>query len=108
MAFKRKPRFYCDNCGYEVGSEVKQCPYCSRFFASIRCPMCSFSGPDRMFMNGCPMCGYSAPTTQGKNTKMKPPPKTYQSAEPLPFWMYIAGFGVLFALIALFSWLVMN
>ncbi|MCL2176152.1 MAG: hydrogenase maturation nickel metallochaperone HypA, partial [Treponema sp.] len=32
---KKKPRFFCDNCGYEVSSDVKLCPYCGRHFASI-------------------------------------------------------------------------
>jgi len=105
---KKKPRFFCDNCGYEVGSEVKACPYCARIFASIRCPACDYSGPDRMFQNGCPMCGYSAP----------PPEKTKQrvikhrsadnspSSPPLPFWMYIAAFIGLIILIAFLSYFI--
>jgi len=68
--------------------------------------MCTFSGPDNMFLNGCPMCGYSAPKTeQRKYTKIKPPA---EEAEPLPFWIYFAGFAVLAGLIALFSYLLMR
>ncbi|MCL2266055.1 MAG: hypothetical protein FWC22_08445 [Treponema sp.] len=102
---KKKPRFYCDNCGYEVGSDVKTCPYCARYFASVRCPMCGFSGPDKMFLNGCAMCGYSAPKFNPKNTKMKPA-RFSGPNEPLPFWTYFIAVFILLAMIALFSYLI--
>jgi ssDNA-binding Zn-finger/Zn-ribbon topoisomerase 1 len=106
----KKPRFYCDNCGYEVGSDVKSCPYCGRFFASVRCPKCDYSGPDKMFLNGCPMCGYSAPPpspSKGKNPKVKTVrPKTHRDSEPLPAWALIASIVVLLAVIAFFSYLI--
>jgi len=60
---KKKPRFFCDHCGQEVSSDVKSCPRCGRYFASVRCPACEYSGPDEMFGGGCPMCGYSAPVS---------------------------------------------
>ncbi|MCL2442482.1 MAG: zinc ribbon domain-containing protein [Treponema sp.] len=106
---KRKPRFFCDNCGYEVGSEVKTCPYCARIFASVRCPACDFSGPDRMFQNGCAMCGYSAPPPpkQPKSPKPRPPlRKSPPEAQPLPFWTYIITFITLFLAVALLSWFI--
>ncbi|MCL2802262.1 MAG: zinc ribbon domain-containing protein [Treponema sp.] len=106
---KQKPRFFCDNCSYEVGSEVKICPYCGRHFASIRCPACDYSGPDRMFQNGCPMCGYSAPSAprQPKQKKVKSHPKREAPpAEPLPFWTYVITFIFLFFVIALLSWFI--
>jgi len=105
---KKKPRFFCDNCGYEVGSEVKNCPYCARIFASVRCPACDYSGPDRMFLNGCPMCGYSAPPPpKQKSQKFKlPARKDPPPAQPLPFWTYVITFISLFLAIALFSWLI--
>jgi Zn finger protein HypA/HybF involved in hydrogenase expression len=104
---KKKPRFFCDNCGYEVGSDVKSCPYCGRFFASIRCPACDYSGPDRMFQNGCPMCGYSASPTTGKLVKIKKarPKKKHVQSAPSPL-TYIIAVVVLIAFIALFSWFI--
>jgi uncharacterized membrane protein YvbJ len=105
----KKPRFYCDNCGYEVGSEVKNCPYCGRIFASVRCPSCGYSGQDRMFQNGCPMCGYSAsPSAKPLKAPQKKQPKTkeYPTAEPLPFWTYAITFIALLAVIALLSYFI--
>jgi len=104
---KKKPRFFCDNCGYEVGSDVKTCPYCGRYFASIRCPNCDYSGPDRMFQNGCPMCGYSSspPPKAGKayNIRKK---KHRHKEEHLPGWALILSFIGLFVVILLLSWLI--
>jgi len=103
----KKPRFFCDNCGYEVGDEVKNCPYCGRIFASIRCPACGYSGSDRMFKNGCPMCGYSAapPPKSSKKHKKKPKKsKKHPTAEPLPFWTYLITFIALFVVIAFLSY----
>ncbi|MDR0643156.1 MAG: zinc-ribbon domain-containing protein [Treponema sp.] len=56
----KKPRFFCDNCGAEVAMSAKSCPQCGRFFASVRCPKCGFTGRDDDFVRGCPACGYSA------------------------------------------------
>ncbi|MCL2808840.1 MAG: zinc ribbon domain-containing protein [Treponema sp.] len=107
---KKKPRFFCDHCGYEVGSEVKLCPYCGRHFASIRCPSCTYSGPDRMFQNGCPMCGYSAPpapkSSKSKQIKQPRTKKYHQPAQPLPFWTYAAAVFFLLLVIMLLSWLI--
>ena len=105
---KKKPRFFCDNCGYEVGSEVKACPYCARIFASIRCPSCDYSGPDRMFQNGCPMCGYSAPPPPKTKPRIFKQPRSgdYSQPPPLPFWMYIAGFIALIVIIAMLSFFI--
>ncbi|MCL2180797.1 MAG: zinc-ribbon domain-containing protein [Treponema sp.] len=102
MIASRKPRFFCDNCGAEVGSDVKTCPRCGRYFASVRCPSCGHTGPDRMFQNGCPMCGYSAPSSS-KKANNKP---AHRPAEPLPFWTYIAAFFALFAVIGVLSYLI--
>jgi len=107
----KKPRFYCDNCGYEVGSDVKSCPYCGRFFASVRCPKCDYSGPDKMFLNGCPMCGYSAPPpAPSKKSYVKavktPRSKTRRGSEPLPAWAFIASIIAVLAIIAFLSYLI--
>jgi uncharacterized membrane protein YvbJ len=108
---KKKPRFFCDNCAQEVGSEVKSCPNCGRYFASVRCPSCGYSSEDRMFKNGCPMCGYSSappPAFNAKNQIKKNRqfyPKNIQS-EPKPFVTFIAIGIALLAIIALFSYLI--
>jgi len=104
---KQKPLFFCDNCNYEVGDNIKVCPYCGRNFVSVRCPVCDYSGPDRMFQSGCPLCGYSAPSQpkiyNPKKTKSHKEP--LQAAKPLPFWTYVATFLALLAMIALLSYL---
>jgi uncharacterized membrane protein YvbJ len=99
---KKKPRFFCDNCGYEVGSEVKACPHCGRYFASVRCPACDYSGPDRMFQNGCPMCGYSAAPPPKANKAYKPrEKKSRHTEEPLPTWALILSVIALFVVVLL-------
>jgi uncharacterized membrane protein YvbJ len=103
----KTPRFFCDNCGYEVGNEVKTCPFCGRYFASVRCPVCDYSGPDKAFKNGCPLCGYSASAADTRPIKQKRPrPKKQSSGEPLPPWAYIIAVIVLFAVVLLFSFIV--
>jgi len=107
---KKKPRFFCDNCGSEVGRDQKACPKCGRFFAAVRCPSCGYTGSDEMFQGGCPMCGYSAPPPDSKNVnpdkKKKNPSGSSGSAEPLPAWTYIISIIVLLALIALISYFI--
>jgi uncharacterized membrane protein YvbJ len=109
---KEKPRFFCDNCGQEVGDSIKTCPYCGRYFASVRCPACGFSGDDKLFGNGCPSCGYSAspssapkiakkPKTKRSRVKKKPPP-----ADPLPVFFYIVSGIVLLVVLAMLSYLI--
>jgi predicted RNA-binding Zn-ribbon protein involved in translation (DUF1610 family) len=94
---KKKPRFFCDNCGSEVGRDAKACPRCGRFFASIRCPSCGFSGEERLFAGGCPSCGYSAPAP---GSAARRPPETKTPAEPLPVWVYLFS---IFAFLGLFA-----
>ena len=108
---KKKPRFFCDNCGSEVGRDQKNCPNCGRFFAAVRCPSCGYTGSDEMFQGGCPMCGYSAPPPpDSKNAKpdkkKKKPSWISGSSEPLPAWTYIISIIVLFALIAFISYFI--
>ncbi|MCL2128086.1 MAG: hypothetical protein FWH38_07520, partial [Treponema sp.] len=72
--FGKKPRFFCDNCGEEVGRNAKSCSRCGRFFASVRCPACGFSGDESAFSAGCPSCGYSAPpSAAGRPVEKKIP-----------------------------------
>ena len=103
---KEKPRFFCDNCGQEVGDSAKTCPYCGRYFASVRCPACGFSGEDKLFTNGCPSCGYSASpssapkTAKTKRTRAKKKPLP---AEPLPILVYIISVIALLVVLAILS-----
>ncbi|MDR2865374.1 MAG: zinc ribbon domain-containing protein [Spirochaetaceae bacterium] len=80
---KGSPRFFCDQCGTEVGVDVKACPYCGASFASIRCPRCSFTGEESLFINGCPKCG-SAASSPKKKSKKKPPEEKPET----PTWLY--------------------
>ena len=86
----KSPRFFCDNCGAEVGHNVRSCPRCGRFFASVRCPACGFSGEDKLFSGGCPVCGYSAPQGRRKRQKLQNLKRsTLSAAASLPGWVYI-------------------
>jgi predicted amidophosphoribosyltransferase len=93
---KKKPRFFCDNCGSEVDRNAKACPHCGRFFASIRCPACGFAGAERLFAGGCPSCGYSAPPGDGAKLREKKP-----AAGPLPMWVYVFSIAALIAVLAI-------
>jgi len=104
---KEKPRFFCDNCGEEVGDNSKTCPYCGRFFASVRCPACGFSGEDSLFVNGCPSCGYSAsPASKTAKTKRHRVKKKPHPADPLPFSVYIILTVALLVIITILSHLI--
>jgi uncharacterized membrane protein YvbJ len=101
----KTPRFFCDNCGYEVDHEVKACPYCGRYFAAVRCPSCDFSGPEKMFLNGCPLCGYSANPALNKAFKTTKKRKNKHSkGEFLPAWTYILLAIIIILFVGLFSW----
>jgi uncharacterized membrane protein YvbJ len=90
----KKPRFFCDNCGAEVPMSAKSCPQCGRFFASVRCPKCGFTGKDEDFVRGCPVCGYSAAPGTVPHKAGGNPKRNVQGARPreragtLPFWIY--------------------
>jgi len=102
----KAPRFFCDNCGYEVGHEVKACPYCGRHFASVRCPACDYTGPEKMFLNGCPLCGYSASPVSKSAKTSQSRVKKRASAEALPPWAYIAVVIALLAVILFLSFVI--
>jgi len=105
---KEKPLFFCDNCGQEVNDSAKTCPYCGRFFASVRCPACGFSGEDKLFVNGCPSCGYSASPITAKAAKAKHPrvKKKPPPADPLPIPVYIFSVIAFLAVLAILSYVI--
>ncbi|MDR1100091.1 MAG: hypothetical protein LBL28_06375 [Treponema sp.] len=102
----KSPRFFCENCGAEVDRNTKNCPSCGRFFSSVRCPSCGFTGAEGLFSGGCPVCGYSAPlpghsggASRGKKFpgRNRPP---LRAAGALPVWVYIL---TIFSLLCVFG-----
>jgi RNA polymerase subunit RPABC4/transcription elongation factor Spt4 len=81
-----KIRFFCDSCDTEVPGNAEKCPNCGKFFNSVRCPFCGYSGAVDNFKNGCPVCGRAAfaPENNRKLPKEKKNP-----LGDLPLWVYI-------------------
>ena len=108
MFQKKTPKFFCDNCSTEVHINAKNCPGCGRFFSSVRCPACGFSGEEDRFRNGCPKCGYSA-LPEDSRVRNKGQPKAAKSApDPLPFWIYILASAVFAAVLAALAFTFLN
>jgi len=101
----KQPKFFCENCNAEVRRDAVVCPHCGRFFASVRCPSCGFTGMHREFKNGCPSCGYafSSDTQINKSSSAKKRKRkklwtgkqhdtrkssTHMDTDPLPLWIY--------------------
>ncbi len=94
------PSFYCENCGKEVPADVSSCPYCGKRFFSVKCPVCSYSGPAPEFTKGCPSCGYLRPPEDLHTAGEHETP--VKEKKQLPRWVYrvllfsmLAGLGVL-------------
>jgi predicted RNA-binding Zn-ribbon protein involved in translation (DUF1610 family) len=85
------PRFFCENCGAEVPRNATNCPQCGRFFASVRCPSCGFTGEEAFFKGGCPVCGYSAAPAKGKVLPWPEKKKAPAIAGALPVWVYVTA-----------------
>jgi predicted RNA-binding Zn-ribbon protein involved in translation (DUF1610 family) len=98
----KSPKFFCDNCGAEVAGNVKACPSCGRFFVSVRCPACGFSGEERIFAKGCPACGYSATPGGMQPGRRKAP------IDPLPYWVYVVSIIALLCVFAALFFLLMR
>jgi predicted RNA-binding Zn-ribbon protein involved in translation (DUF1610 family) len=100
----KQPRFFCDNCGYEVERNAKSCERCGRFFASVRCPSCGYTGSEEAFSSGCPSCGYSAPPSARRAPEQmySPPPDDppHIPARPLPLWVYLLSICAFIAVCA--------
>jgi uncharacterized membrane protein YvbJ len=105
----KKPRFFCDNCGAEVPMAAKSCPQCGRFFASVRCPKCGFTGRDEDFVRGCPVCGYSTPpegsfdtpARPGKSVKNARRKKPGKGSGTLSIWTYLLASLILICVLML-------
>jgi hypothetical protein len=93
------PRFFCENCGAEVPRNAKNCPQCGRFFASVRCPSCGFTGEEVFFKGGCPVCGYSASPERGRVLPWPEKKKALAIAGALPVWVYVAAVLALIAVL---------
>lgn len=98
---KKHPKFFCENCNAEVRRDAMICPQCGRFFASVRCPECGFTGTHKEFKNGCPSCGYAFDSDVQKNKKDNTKKKKLgimryagnkadirTDTDPLPLWVY--------------------
>jgi rRNA maturation protein Nop10 len=80
---------------------AKACPHCGRYFASVRCPSCGFTGDENTFRNGCPSCGYSVPPANNGKSAYAPIPEKKVPAGPLPLWVYILSIGAFIAAVAI-------
>ena len=101
---KTQPKFFCENCNAEVRRDAMICPQCGRFFASVRCPECGFTGTHKEFKKGCPSCGYAFTSDVQENQKgntKKIKKKKFSimryagneadvrtDTDPLPLWVY--------------------
>ena len=105
MSAANSPKFFCESCDTEVPINARFCPKCGRFFASVHCPQCQYTGEHALFKDGCPNCGYavhkntdSADVSPARREteparKKKKKAHAYKSREngdPLPVWIYIA------------------
>ena len=99
MSQAPRPKFFCEACGAEVRQKDKICPNCGKFFASVKCPSCGFTGDSPMFRDGCPSCGYAV-FAPGDGRTRADKKKRRGGTDPLPAWMYALSLLLLAALIA--------
>ena len=114
-SMNKQPKFFCENCNAEVRRDAMICPYCGRFFASVRCPPCGFTGTHKEFKDGCPSCGYAFTPDAQENKKSKTIKKKFHivrytghkddirtDTDPLPLWIYGLVLSLCVILAALF------
>jgi uncharacterized membrane protein YvbJ len=89
-------RFFCDNCGEEVTRNASRCSRCGRYFASVRCPQCGFTGEEKRFAQGCPVCGYCEAGREPDRLTQTPSKHSFTKLENLPRWVYIVSAAGLF------------
>ncbi|HZK20130.1 MAG TPA: zinc ribbon domain-containing protein [Treponemataceae bacterium] len=106
----KKARFFCECCDREVDGDAKFCPYCGRFFASVRCPHCAYTGSNNLFKDGCPQCGYATDKKTKSNTKKdannvkrKRFKKNRVSDDSLPFWVYLLSIVLLIVVLLIIT-----
>lgn len=115
----RQAKFFCEHCGEEVPQSARFCRKCGRFFASVRCPACGFTGKQEQFSKGCPKCGYavggshkggSRGLANGRPAKSKgrfpfhlpefsggpASDRAQQQEDSLPGWVYAFTIAILF------------
>ena len=100
MSEKKKAKYFCENCGAEVASNARFCPKCGKFFSSVRCPQCGFTGDVKTFINGCPQCGY-AMTPIGTDTKKDKKKAKEQTSEDAPAWLFILCIIILIIIVSI-------
>jgi predicted RNA-binding Zn-ribbon protein involved in translation (DUF1610 family) len=83
------PHFFCESCGAEVPLRARECPRCGRFFQSVRCPSCGFTGEEALFTQGCPVCGYTVPAGAGRPLKDGGGKGKWAGGGALPLWIYL-------------------
>jgi RNA polymerase subunit RPABC4/transcription elongation factor Spt4 len=93
----KRPRYFCENCGSEVGKNARVCPRCGRFFSSVKCPRCGYIGEADDFAAGCPVCGFE----EAANAPPEPIKPLQAAASPLPWWVYPLAAAVLLLLLLL-------
>lgn len=101
------PKFFCENCGKEVRKNASFCPHCGKFFASVRCPVCNYTGIASRFGNGCPRCGYALKRENEKGEEEKKDTRLSQTTyyNGLPTWIYAMVFAVFLGVVFLFFFL---
>jgi DNA-directed RNA polymerase subunit RPC12/RpoP len=90
----KRPHYFCERCGAEVGKDAHLCPRCGHFFSSVKCPRCGYIGKADDFNFGCPACGF-ADAANSAPDPIRPPPV---DAPPLPWWSFILAAVVILAL----------
>lgn len=89
-------KFFCESCGKEVKRRDSICPNCGRFFASVKCPACNYTGAESRFKNGCPRCGYAVHRHDRRKDFIKEKSSGATSSrfydEGLPWWVYLVVF----------------
>ena len=93
----KRPRYFCEHCGREVRKNAKICPRCGRFFSSVKCPRCGYTGQAEDFEAGCPVCGYAEAANAAPEPDLPPP----AVAPPPPRWAYAVALVVLAGLLLL-------
>ena len=90
----RRPHYFCERCGAEVGKDARLCPHCGRFFSSVKCPRCGHVGKADDFDRGCPSCG----SFEAANPAPDPIRPLPAAASPLPWWAFVVAAFVILGL----------